>query len=131
MIAVASSGLASIQSSVAYQASTSFWTSSGRSVDDVGVTTRWSGMVPGKSAELNSTFEPGRSSACRVNGANTPTQSNSPPAKPAAAASVGRPGKSMSSSVMPDRVEALQQQEVVDDAGLGGDRLARPGPRSS
>ena len=33
-------------------------------------------MAPGKSFELNSTCEPGRSSACSVNGANTPTQSN-------------------------------------------------------
>ena len=46
-----------------------------------GDTTMWSGIVPGKSALLNTTCEPGRSSAVSVNGANTPTQSNSPPAK--------------------------------------------------
>ena len=63
--------------------------------------TMWSGIVPGKSALLKSTCEPGRSSAVSVNGANTPTQSNSPPAKPAAASSVSTPRKSMSSSVMP------------------------------
>ena len=61
----------------------------------------WSGMVPGKSLELNTTCEPGRSSACSVNGANTPTQSNWPPANAPAAASVSTPRKSMSSSVSP------------------------------
>ena len=63
--------------------------------------TKWSEIAPGKSAELNSTFDPSRASAWVVNGANTPTQSNWPLANAAAADAVGRPWNSMSSSVRP------------------------------
>ena len=81
-------------------------------------------MAPGKSAELNSTCEPGRSSACTVNGANTPTQSN------CAAGERRRGGVGLHALEVDVLLgharlgEALQEQEVVDDAGLGGDRLA-------
>ena len=52
-----------------------------------------------------------RSRACTVNGANTPTQSNSPPANAAAAASVLTPWKSMSSSVMPSSARPCRSRK--------------------
>jgi hypothetical protein len=60
MISLASSGLAAIQSRVAYQASTSFWTSSGRYSTTARSSTRKSGIEPAKSAESNSTLLPSR-----------------------------------------------------------------------
>ncbi len=80
-------------------------------------------MAPGKSFELNRTCEPGRCSACTVKGANTATQSNWPPANAAAAASVLH---ALEVDVVFGHArlgQALEQQEVVDDAGLGGDDL--------
>ena len=101
-----------------------FWMSSGRSSTTSPLNTRKSGIVPGKSAESNSTLLPGRSSACRVNGANTPAASNSPFEKAAAASAVGQARELDVGLAHADRVEPLQQQEVVDDAGLGRHGLA-------
>ena len=86
-------------------------------------------MVPGKSAELNSTCEPGRSRAWAVNGANTPrsrtARRRSGPRR--------RRWQALEVDVVlgqPDRGEALQEQEVVDHARLGRDRCGPSGPRS-
>ena len=95
-----------------------------------GVTTMWSEMVPGKSALSNTHVRAGP-----LEGRERERGEHAD-AVELAVGEAGRGGVGEHAAEVdvvlgePDRVEALQQQEVVDDAVLGGDRSCPRGPRS-